>query len=99
MRKLEGEQASRVPTAVIPLSAFQPGRGSRPPRRRASGEAQAGPRWGNEGSGRGTSAAPQAHHGGTRMEADAPRSRAPEGGETMPSRPGQSRPHAPARWT
>lgn len=99
MERLEGEQASCMTTGIIPLSSFQPGRGSRPPRRRASGEAQAGPRVGKEGSGRRTPAAPEAHHGDTRMAADARPPRSPEGGETMRAPPGQSRPHAPARWT
>lgn len=88
-----------APTGLIPLRSFQSGRGSRPPRRRASGAAQARPGLGNEGSGRRTSAAPRAHHGDTRLAADARPPRAPEGGETMPAPPGQFRPHASARRT
>lgn len=99
MERPEGEQASRMPTGIIPLSSFQPGRGSRPPRRCARGEAQARSGLRSEGSGRRTSEAPQAHQGDKRMAADARPPRAPEGGETMPAPPGQFRPHAPARWT
>lgn len=88
-----------MPTGITPPSSFQPGRGSGPPWRRASGEAQARPGLGNRGSERRTPAAPQAHHEATRTAADARPAQAPEGGETMPAPPVRSRPHAPARRT